>query len=259
MGSMKAASNDLSPVAGLPALPASATTKDGAVFDPRPDEWIVANMHFGATRINFHQFKKLTGKAKHKLKLTLVRYLENSSFAHFQNIYFRFLAFYRTELADLTTSCDQISLPHLLNYKARQNAVTEWKLGILRILFLDMESFGYGVCSGKAVRFLRDSTIKSNIKGTSIRTRDPEAGAFSDTELLSIQSALNNAYASGDIELQAYAMAWLFLAYGARPIQIVALKEKDLVVSADSNGTRFYALRIPRAKQHGEGPRDSPR
>ena len=232
MGSMKAASNDLSPVAGLPALPASATTKDGAVFDPRPDEWIVANMHFGATRINFHQFKKLTGKAKHKLKLTLVRYLENSSFAHFQNIYFRFLAFYRTELADLTTSCDQIRCRISSTTKPGKMLSRSGSWASSVSSSLTWNRVGYGVCSGKAVRFLRDSTIKSNIKGTSIRTRDPEAGAFSDTELLSIQSALNNAYASGDIELQAYAMAWLFLAYGARPIQIVALKEKDLVVSA---------------------------
>jgi hypothetical protein len=57
--------------------------------------------------------------------------------------------------------------------------------------------------------------------------------------------------------IQTYAMVWLFLAYGARPIQIAALKEKDLVVSTDANGGRVYALQMPRAKQHGGRTRDS--
>src|SRR5690606_29584424 len=48
----------------------------------------------------------------------------------------------------------------------------------------------------------------------------------------------------------------LFLAYGARPIQIAPLKEKDLIVGADLNGVRFYALRIPRAKQPGWNARE---
>ncbi|RWL85676.1 MAG: site-specific integrase [Mesorhizobium sp.] len=227
------------------------------MFDPRPDEWVVANIQFGANRIDFHQLRNLTASIKHKLKLTLARHAENNSYAHFQNIFSRFLAFYRAELEDLATPCGKVSLPHVLNYKTKQSAATEWKLGVLRILFLDMEALGYGICSDEAVRFLRDSTIKGNVKGTSIRTRDPEEGAFSDGELLSIQSAVNEAYARGDLDLPTYAMAWLFLAYGARPIQIAALKEKDLVVCADANGTRFYALRMPRAKQHGEGTRDS--
>jgi hypothetical protein len=114
-----------------------------------------------------------------------------------------------------------------------------------------MTAHGYVVCSSEALGFLQDVTLKTNIKGTSIRTRDPENGAFNDTELLSMQSALNDAYASGKIDLPACALAWLFLAYGARPIQIAALKEKDLVVSVSGNDDRCYALRIPRAKQGG--------
>lgn len=254
---MRSASNELLLGESLPPLPRSVTTKDGAVFDPRAGEWIVANTQFGVTRINTSQFLNLTERAKHKLKLALAQYAENKSYAHLQNIFSRFLAFYKSELADLTTVCDQIELVHLLNYRSKQNVATEWKLGVLRILLLDMEMLGYGICSDEAVRFLRDATIKGNVKGTSIRTRDPEGGAFSDSELLSIQSALNDAYANGDIDLSTYAMAWLFLAYGARPIQIAALKEKDLVVSIDDNGHRFYALQIPRAKRHGGRTRDS--
>lgn len=227
------------------------------MFDPRAGEWIVANTQFGVTRINISQFQNLTERAKHKLKLALAQYAENKSHAHLQNTFSRFRAFYRSELADLPTVCDRIELVHLLNYRSKQNTATEWKLGVLRILFVDMEELGYSICTDEASRFLRDASIKGNVKGTSIRTRNLEEGAFSDSELLSIQSALNAAYAGAQIDLPTYAMAWLFLAYGVRPIQIAALKEKDLVVSIDDNGHRFYALQIPRAKRHGGRTRDS--
>lgn len=254
---MMVVSNGLSPLDDLPPLPASVTTKDGAVFDPRSDEWFTPSIQYGAYTIKFNHFRSLTAMFRHKLKLAYVHYLERTSYGYFYHIFYRFLGFYRDELSALPVSCDQITLAYLLNYKAKQNAATEWRLGVLRMLFLEMEALGYGVCSTEAAHFLRDSSIKGNVKGTSIRTRDPEAGAFNDSELLSIQSALNNAYTDGDIDLPTYAMAWLFLAYGARPIQIAALKEKDLVVSTDANGARFYALRIPRAKTQGGRTRDT--
>jgi integrase len=254
---MRAVSNSFSLADGLPPLPASVTTKDGAVFDPRPDEWFTWSLHHGARTVRFNGFRSLTATFRHKLKLAFVHYLERKSYGYFYHIFYRFLGFYRDELSALLTFCDQITLAYLLNYRAKQSAATEWKLGVLRTFFLEMEALGYGVCSIEAAQFLRDSTIKGAIRGTSIRTRDPEAGAFSDSELLSIQSALNGAYADGDIDLPTYAMAWLFLAYGARPIQIAALKEKDLLVSADAKSNHFYALRIPRAKEQGGRTRDT--
>src|SRR5215471_1171155 len=156
---MKDASNELLSAGGLPPLPASVTTKDGALFDPRPDEWSTQSMHYGAHTIKFNDFRSLTATFRHKLKLAYVHYLECKSYAHFYNIFYRFFGFYRDELSALPVSCNQITLAHLLNYKAKQNAATEWKLCVLRILFLEMEALGYGVCSREAARFLRDSTF----------------------------------------------------------------------------------------------------
>jgi integrase len=254
---MRATSNELSPLDGLPPLPSSITTKDGVVFDPRPNEWLVESLAHGKLSFRFNQLGKLSKHLIHRLKLTFIQYATISSDSHFRNIWQRFWGFYRSELATANDIVELIELHHLINYKSRLGAASEWKLGVLRILFLDMAALGYGGCSDEAARFLRDSTIKGNIKGTSIRTRDPEAGAFSDSELLSIQSALNDAYARSNIDLPTYAMAWLFLAYGVRPIQIAALKEKDIAVSTDVSGARFYALQIPRAKQQGGKTRDS--
>lgn len=250
-------SNSPSIADALPPLPALVQTTNGAVFDPRSDDWSIATFARGMSHLRFSELEAVTHNFVDKLKLGLIRYATTASESHLRNIWDCFMFFYRTELSSSEKPIDTIELHHLISYKGKLELTTEWKLAPVRILFVEMESLGYGVCSHDALHFLRNATIKGNIKGTSIRTRDPKAGAFSDSELLSIQSALNDAYASGEIDLSTYAMAWLFLAYGARPIQIAALKEKDLAVSTDANGTKFYALRMPRAKQHGEETRES--
>lgn len=254
---MKAASKELPPSDRLPPLPVSVTTRDGALFDPWADEWIVPSKVYGALHVRFSELDKLSNQWVHRLKLALIRYATTSSDAHFRNVWQRFQDLYRLEIASSAAIVDLVELHHLINYRSRLDVTSEWKLGVLRILFLGMVELGYGGCSDDAVRFLRDSNIKGNVKGTSIRTRDPQEGAFNESELLSIQSALNNAYAFGGIALSTYAMSWLFLAYGVRPIQIAVMKERDVVVSTDTSGARFYALRVPRAKQHGGRTRDS--
>src|SRR5262245_50787647 len=129
---MIAVSDGPSPLDDLPPLPASVTTKDGAVFDPRPDEWFTQSLKSGAQTIKFNDFRSLTATFRHKLKLAYIDYLERKSYAHFHNIFYRFYGFYRDELSALPVSCDQITLAYLLNYKAKQNTATEWKLGVLR-------------------------------------------------------------------------------------------------------------------------------
>lgn len=255
---MTAGSNGLPLPSLLPPLPTSVTTKHGAVFDPRLDDWSVASLTRGNSNFRFSELRIIfTEEFVDRLKLGLMRYATTSSESHLLNIWQCFLVFCRTELSPTEKPIDVIEPHHLISYRRKLERTSEWKFGPVRILFVDMAADGYGVCSDEALSCLRDFTIKGNVKGTSIRTRDPDAGSFSDSELLSIQTALNDSYANGDVDLQSYTMAWLFLAYGARPIQIAALKEKDLEINASANGTRFYALRIPRAKQLGECARNS--
>jgi integrase len=119
-----------------------------------------------------------------------------------------------------------------------------------------MHEQGLGITSSDALDYLHDARFRGNIKGTSVRTRDPNQGAFNDAELLSIQAALNNSYAEGRIDLSDFAAAWVLLAYGVRPIQIAALKECDLTIDG-SDGVTRYQLRMPRAKQRGTEIRGS--
>lgn len=241
----------------MPSLPSSVTTTEGAVFDPRLSAWPIPSLHRGKCLVNFVEFVNLSEDFIRKIKLVFIHYLQNKSSSYFSNILLYFRLFVRSELSGSLGGCDRVTLANIISYRSKLDEKTEWKLGLIRILLTDMENLGYGVCSDEALRFLRDATIKGVVKGTSIRTRDPEKGAFSDSELLSIQSGLNDAYAAGRVGLPTYAMGWLFIAYGARPIQIAALKEKDLIISKDAAGARYYALQVPRAKQHGQKIRSS--
>ncbi|MEY9829748.1 integrase [Sinorhizobium fredii] len=239
-----------------PSLPEVAVTRDGAAFDPRPDRWSVASLVQGNTTFDFARLSSISDEMRHKIKLVILWHLQNSSFSHAFNQYSRFRAFHDEVLAKQNHPVELVVLGHILNYRGTLSDATEWKLGVIRILFESMQGLGIGIVSMDGLAYLGEATIKANVKGTSIRTRDPNEGAFSDLELLAIQSALNNAYAKGDIELYPYALAWLFLGYGSRAVQIAALKERDLVVS-ESDGEKLYALMIPRAKRRGMPHRSS--
>ncbi|MBO9184571.1 site-specific integrase [Rhizobium sp. L80/93] len=243
-------------LADLPPLPPTAVTKDGHVFAPQSDVWPLRALAANSMAFDFAKFVWISERMKHKLKLGLCWHLEHFSFSHAMNLYHRIGSFYDAVLARKGTICDAIELRDILNYRATLNDQTQWKLGVLRILLENIEDFGYGFCSPEVRDYLREATIKGNVKGTSIRTRDPNEGAFSDSELMSIQAAINDAYAEGRIKLYTYAAVWLFLGYGPRPIQIAALKESDLIV-AENGDVRAYALRMPRAKQRGQDPRTS--
>jgi integrase len=239
----------------LPELPHKVLTRDGFEFDPSLSDWRISGL-VKVERLKFSRLLKFSDRLIHCLKLSIIWHLQNSSISHARNLFDSVALFYRSQIAQNNVDCDEIDLPSILNFRASLDEKTEWKIGLLRILLEDMERLGLGVTSTDGLRYLKDASFRGNIKGTSIRTRDPNEGSFNDGELIAIQADINSAYASGRIRLYSFAITWLFLGYGPRPIQIAALKENDLIVSEGKKG-RFYALRIPRAKQRGEDIRGS--
>ena len=237
----------------LPRLPTEAITRDGVTFDPHLNQWSLGGLS-NRQIFKFDEFDRLSEGIVLRLKWLLIAKLQEASFPHSVNLFRNFLLFYRSVFSRLNTCCERIELSHVLTFKATLNETTEWKLGVVRIFLTEMNRLGFGIASEELLEYLDSSTIRGNIKGTSIRTRDSKQGAFNDIELLSIHSALNDSYARGEISLFRFAVVWLFLAYGCRPIQIAAMKEKDLLVIENSEG-KSYALRIPRAKQIGSGIR----
>jgi integrase len=208
--------------------------------------------------LDFERFTNVTERVRLGIKLALLWYAENRSTNYMKSLYDHFRIFYEGQLAQRSHVCDAVTLRDILDFRNSLDQRSEWKLGFIRILLEAGNKWAPGLLSNEGSEFLDDVRIKGNDKGTSVRMRDPKQGAFTDTEILTIQSSINGAYASGAISLYQFAIIWLVMAYGARPVQIAALKEKDLVVSNDSSGKR-YALRIPRAKQRGENVRASSR
>lgn len=78
---------------------------------------------------------------------------------------------------------------------------------------------------------------------------DPRTGPLTDVERSAVQAALNSAFAVGDVSLENYLLAWLFLLLGQRNIQFAMLKVCDIQEVVRGDGSREYVLRVPRVKQ----------
>lgn len=241
--------------ADLPAVPSRIVTREGAVIRPTEDVWRFKSL-VGWLTFRFDRLNTLSKRMIHCLKLVFVSYLQSHASSHASNLFISFDFFRRQSEASGTRVFSQIELSHVIQHQSGLTPAKRWRLGVLRILLRDMDRLGFGITSQEALDYLNDLKIPPNSKATSIRTRDPNQGAFSDVELLTIQTALNDTFATGKIDIYAFAITWLLLGYGSRSIQLAALKERDLLVSKSERGT-FYALRIPRAKQKGQNTRDT--
>jgi hypothetical protein len=117
---------------------------------------------------------------------------------------------------------------------------------------LDLPGVGTDV-----IALLNAIRLKAPVAGEPVRTMCPIRGPLTAMEDEAYQSALNAAFAQGDIEEDAFFVAWLCRAIGQRPVQTAALKVCDLVVESRPDGTTEYLIRIPRAKQRSSHSRAS--
>ncbi|WEA59538.1 site-specific integrase [Rhizobium sp. BJ04] len=241
------------PFPDLPGLPSSVLTKEGATIDPREAVWVIPSI-VGTIKLRFDQLAVLPERNIHCLRLVFLWLIRNHSVSHAANLN-QCLRFFLRISEEKYSSLDVIEIVHIQHFASKLSKATMWRLGILRILLRMMSSLGYGITSAEALLYLESMSIPKNPMGTSIRTRDPNSGAFNDLELIEIQAVLNDKFAEGEISLYAYAIVWLLLGYGSRSVQIASLKEHDLLISREGE-TTAYALRVPRAKQKGKSFRD---
>ena len=247
--------SDLAAMMDVVPLPPEVTTRDGFTFDPRPDRWMIRSLQHRARKYNFTDFPMLRQPLVHFLKLTIADVLEKQSVAHADNLWWSFCNFYRTALAEQGAAI--IDIVAFLNYRAALTPATVWKLAVVRVLLERATSLGYPIITPEASAYLWGAVIPGNPKGVDVRTRDPDRGAFTTIELEGLNTALNDGFVEGRVDLPDYALCHLMLAFGTRPKQIAAMKECDLIVAAAKDGTKVYSLRIPRTKQRGELARGS--
>lgn len=220
-------------------------TIEGCPFKPTDDVWKVK----GITQTAVFDFLSLSHNATKEIiqsvKLTLSWYLQNSSLSHTVNIYRRFKHL-------LVTADHQISVVDstlLINFRGL--AKHEWYLGVLAGFFKKWDQLGYDGIAESALVYLNEITIKGNLKGESVLTLDPSCGPFTDLELNAINSAVDNAIATGILTLRDYGITKIFIYLGVRAVQVAAMKVCDFNMHDARDGTFRYTLNVPRAKENG--------
>jgi hypothetical protein len=140
-----------------------------------------------------------------------------------------------------------------LNYRAHP-AASNGKLsavaGMLK-LWSELEIPGL---TQEAYRLLCGMRLSGNVKGQAVRTMDPHDGPLTDVEREAFLSRLGDAYATGEISLEAYALGIICSSIAPRPIQFASFKVCDLAFDLTPDGPTAFSLEVPRAKQ-GTPPR----
>lgn len=237
-------------------LPETAVTKAGFLFYPQEDMWRIADQ----SRRHYFNFTKLSHTFDDEfiqaLKKVLYCYLTQKSASLSSNVFKYFKHFVRTVLQPHDGQLSSIKSVHIIDYKGKLPKHQDYFLGVLSGFFKKWHELGYPGIEPEVISLLGQLKIKGNRKGEAVRTMDPCDGPFTDIELQGLQDALNDSYAKGELDTRSYVLAWLFIALGARPIQIAALKISDFSVQRTKNDAVNYLIRVPRAKQRGTDIRD---
>ncbi|WP_439668516.1 Phage integrase family protein [Cupriavidus necator] len=223
-------------------------TRGGALFDPNELIWQIRE-GTGSASLNF---SRLAGAVApeffHGFQKTLIWYAENKSLRHLDNMFQRAEHLFKFLNNDLARTLVEISEVDLLNYHSNLKE-NKWYLSSLAGFLKKWNALGYKGISSRAVSLLGELRLQGNKKGVAVSTMDPHDGPFTDIELESIQSALNNAYAVGSIGKAEYLLAWLFMLLGQRPSQYALLKVLDVHAPKIKDGSRIYSIMMPRGKQ----------
>jgi integrase len=235
-------------------LPVLVKTRSGVEFDPRVDKWVYRDDAVTVS-LDFSKLERHAPGLAIPAKLALIWYAENRSADHLLNMFGRAEHFLRSLHSESGKPVSVITSNEVINYRSILNGSNGWYLGTLSGFLQKWYELDIPGVTEDAVALLRQLRLKGNRKGVAILTMSPEDGPFTDIELQAIQSALNEAFSEGSIEIGDYLLAWLFMLLGQRPIQYAALKVADFKVSFARDDAATYTIRIPRVKQRNQNLR----
>jgi len=229
------------------SLPEVSWTRAKYEFSPDNDMWVIPD----ASQDRFFNFSVFCDTCSDELilylKKTLLWYLRERSTPHANNMFKQFK--YLIEGIAGNGRITGISAENIISYKGNLPKGNEWYLSGLSGFLRRWYEMGYPGVTPEAYALLGELRLHGNRKGWAVLTFDPEEGPFDEIELHGIHEAVNSAYAEGEIGNRAFSLVWLFMATGARPVQVAALKVKDFFVQRGENGKMEYMVNIPRAKQ----------
>jgi len=219
---------------------APSVSKDGYGFDASNDHW-----HLNKDiQISLFLPTVLDTATEAGFRATLRRYAEEASALHTRNMETRFKRFLRDTGALKVTTTD------LINWRAILGADEQWQLGGLKGFILAWHDYGFEGVSKEVVDLLQGWRIQGNEKGAAVASGCPETGPLTDLEMAALLDWANMAVARKIIALEDYAYLLTLVMTARRPIQIAALRGRDLV-QVVGEGAPLYRLNIPRAKQRG--------
>lgn len=176
-------------------------------------------------------------------KQVLRYFARTHSASHVLNSFNRCKAYLKS-----TAGLAPFSVESLISYRSTLNESTQWYMGVIRGFLRQWSRLGYQGLSDEAMTLLDKWIIKGNEKGFAVQSMCPESGPLTDVEMEGVVAAVIDGFSDLRLGLEEASCAMLLAMTGRRPIQITALKVKDLVDDTQGN----YWINFPRAKQRGQ-------
>lgn len=221
---------------------ALAVSKDGYTFDPSDDHWRLSK----DVLIAFNLPENIGRASEMGFRATLLRYAEEASARHTENMSTRFKRFLRD------TRASKVSTTDLINWRASLGPDEQWHLGGLKGFLLAWYDYGFDGITEEVVDLLQGWRITGNQKGVAVASGCPESGPYTDLEMAALLDWANAAAARQDIAFEDYAYLLTLAMTARRAVQIAALRGRDLIREAGKDAPMFK-LNIPRAKQRNVG------
>lgn len=137
------------------------------------------------------------------------------------------------------------SVASLISYRSTLTTKTEWRMGGLRTVIRRWSKLGLPGIADEVLVLLNKWVLKGSEKGRIVQSMCPESGPLTDIELQAVSAALVDVFAEQRLSLAETCIAMILAMTGRRPVQIAALKLKDLVSPMPGS----YGINFPRAKQ----------
>lgn len=159
------------------------------------------------------------------------------------------------QLIKLLHHCtDKVSIA---SFEARRGEIMKQKLasnttqGYLMCLKAGLIAWGDGRYPGiesNLPEYLDTLYLGKSEHGRAVRERCPIRGPFTQAEEMALVRWLHEAYAEGKLNMQHYGLLLLLTEFGARPVELGALRAGDIHSCPNQDGSVRYTIRLPSAK-----------
>ena len=226
----------------------SRVSREGRLFDPSSDRWELNKER----TVHLEPVLELLEQDLHEpYRSALEHFARFRSAAHCAGIHEEAKAYLR---ATRTGRFDEAGLR---NYRSQLRRSEEHRLARLRGFLKRWHRLRYHGILEEAVAYLSRIRLAGNEKGRAVKSLDPDKGPFEDNELQAVIEATAAAYERKEIDLGTLAFLMLFTHTGRRAGQLTLMRTGDIKATDSVPGRRSCIVRVPRAKQRGEAPRQS--